>query len=114
MKDVLDNNVKEVRFSDRLVDTLACLVVEEGEMSAHMERIYKNANQDIGNTKRILELNASHPVVNKMKDLYEANSHDPAISDYAELIFDQALLLEGSKIKDLNRFTKLMGELMAK
>ncbi|MCE2928268.1 MAG: molecular chaperone HtpG [Candidatus Caenarcaniphilales bacterium] len=108
----LEANIKEIKFSDRLTETLCCLVADEHAMSANLERLYKNANQNIPIQKRILELNPNHPVIAKLEEIFKANSNDTKIQDYAELIYGQALLLEGSQIPDLSRFTKLISSLM--
>lgn len=113
IKDSLGDKVAEVKFSDRLVDTLACLVTGENEMSAHMEKIYKAANQNIPAASRTLELNPNHKVVQKMSELLADTANEAKLADYSELIYDQALLLEGSKIPDLSRFSKLISDLMA-
>lgn len=115
LKEELKDDVADVKFSDRLVDTLACLVADEMGMSANMERIYQNANLAGGMpaAKRTLEINPKHALVAKMRVMLESNSQDD-VKEYAELIHDQALLLEGSKVKDLNKFTQLMNKLMLK
>jgi molecular chaperone HtpG len=113
VKDALEDKVAEVKFSDRLVDTVACLVTGENDMSAHMEKIFKAANQKIPSSARTLELNPNHKVVQKLSEILEESSDNPKIKDYSELIYGQALLLEGSKIPDLARFSKLISDLMA-
>lgn len=113
IKSSLGEKIKEVKFSNRLVDTLCCLVVDEASVSPHLERIYKAANQPgVSAGPRTLELNAKHPVVDKMQKMFEADANDAKLNDYAELIYDQALLMEGSKLDDPKRFSKLLSELM--
>ena len=113
LQEKLDSKVKDIKFSNRMVDTLCCLVVGEQDMSAHLEKVYKNANQEIPSAARTLELNPNHPVLTKLQSIFEANANDEQIEDYAFLIYNQALLLEGSKPEDLNKFTKLINKLMA-
>jgi molecular chaperone HtpG len=108
----LAENISEVRFTDRLVNTLACLVVNEHEMSANLEKIYQSANQKVGKSKRILELNPNHRVIEKLNNSFKNNPEDELIKDYSELIYFQALLLEGSKIENLNRYNELVTNLM--
>ncbi|MFM7459205.1 MAG: molecular chaperone HtpG [bacterium] len=108
----LAENISEVRFTDRLVNTLACLVVNENEMGANLEKIYQSANQKIGKSKRILELNPNHRVIEKLNNSFKNNPEDELIKDYSELIYFQALLLEGSKIENLNRYNELVTNLM--
>ncbi len=110
----LDENIGEVRFTDRLVNTLACLVVNDHDISANLEKIYKNAQQDMNlpKAKRILELNPEHRVVEKLNSEFKENPESQLIKDYSELIYFQALLLEGSKITNLNRYNELVTKLM--
>ncbi len=113
LKDLLGDKVADVRFSDRLVNTLCCLVTGEHDISAHMERIYRNANQKLPTATRVLELNANHKVITRLEEILKADPASAKLKDYADLIYGQALLLEGSKIEDLGRFTQLISELMA-
>ncbi|HET6421367.1 MAG TPA: molecular chaperone HtpG [Geobacteraceae bacterium] len=112
IKDKLADKVKEVRLSSRLTDSACCLVADEYGMNAHMERILKAMNQEIPESKRILELNPDHPIMRILNGLYEKDRNNPKLVDYCELLFDQALLTEGSPIRDPLRFTKLISELM--
>jgi molecular chaperone HtpG len=106
--------VKEVRLSSRLTDSAACLVADEHEMSAHMERLMKRMGQDAGvpPSQRILELNASHPVVVALQKRYDDNDSDPAIEGYGRLLYDQAVLAEGSKLSDPSSFATRVNALM--
>lgn len=108
----LDADVKEVRLSSRLTDSACCLVTDESGMSAHMERILKAMDQEVPATKRILEVNGEHPLLAKLESVFKANAADPRIKDYAELLFAQALVAEGSPVKNPSRFTKLVSQLM--
>lgn len=110
----LAESVKEARFSGRLTDSACCLVADEYGMNANMERILKAMNQDVPESKRILELNPDHPLIGILSDLYDKDKENPRLADYCELLLDQALLTEGSPIKDPLRFTKLVTELMVK
>jgi molecular chaperone HtpG len=112
VKEKLADSVKEVRFSGRLTDSACCLVADDYGMNANMERILKAMNQDVPESKRILELNPDHPLIGVLSDLYEQDKDNPRLADYSELLLDQALLTEGSPIKDPLRFTKLVTELM--
>lgn len=114
MSDRLKDKVKEVRFSNRLTDSACCLVAEEYGMNANMERIMKAMNQAVPESKRVLELNPDHPILKAMAGIYQQDKSDPALSDYADLLYDQALLTEGTPIKDPLRFTKMVSELMVK
>jgi molecular chaperone HtpG len=108
----LTGSVKEVRFSGRLIDSACCLVADDFGLNANMERILKAMNQEVPESKRILELNPDHPLIGVLSGLFEQDKENPRLADYCELLLDQALLTEGSPIKDPLRFTKLVTELM--
>ncbi len=108
----LDANVKEVKFSQRLTDSACCLVSDQFGQSAYMEKIMKQMGQAMPPSKRILELNASHPIVEAMQGLYDKSSEDVRLNDFSELLYDQALIAEGSQIPNPLNFTKKLSELM--
>lgn len=108
----LDDKVKEVRLSNRLTDSACCLVADEHGMNAHMERMFKAMNQEFAPEKRILEVNPKHPVIEKIKTLHEQDENSSTLEEYIEILHDQALLNEGSPIKNPLRFTKLVSKLM--
>jgi molecular chaperone HtpG len=112
--DRLKDKVKEVRFSNRLTDSACCLVAEEYGMNANMERIMKAMNQAVPESKRVLELNPDHPILKAMAGIHQQDQSAPDLANYADLLYDQALLTEGSPIKDPLRFTRLVSELMVK
>ena len=114
LADRLKDKVKEVRFSNRLTDSACCLVAEEYGMNANMERIMKALNQPVPESKRVLELNPDHAILKAMADIHAQDKAAPALADYADLLYDQAILTEGSPIKDPLRFTRLVSELMVK
>jgi len=112
IKEKLDDRVKEVRLSGRLTDSACCLVADEYGMNANMERILKAMNQDVPESKRILELNPDHPITRIMQKLFDKDKGIKKLDDYCELLYDQALLTEGTPVKDPLRFTRLISELM--
>lgn len=114
ISDRLKDKVKEVRFSNRLTDSACCLVADQYGMNANMERIMKAMNQTVPDSKRILELNPDHALLKAMASIHQKDASAPALADYADLLYDQALLTEGSTIKDPLRFTKLVSDLMVK
>ena len=114
IKNRLESKIKEVRFSNRLTDSACCLVADDYGMNANMERIMKAMNQAVPESKRVLELNPDHPIVKVMGDMHKEGADDLRLLDYADLLYDQALLTEGSPIKDPLKFTKLVSELMVK
>ena len=109
VKEQLKDQVADVRVSTRLADSPCCLVAGANALSASMERMLRAMNQEVPHEKRTLEINASHPLVAKMKGL----SGDE-LKDAVELLYDQALIAEGSAIPDPARFTKLLTALMLK
>ena len=112
IQEALKEKVKEVRLSSRLTESACCLVADEMGLNANMEKILKSMNQDVPEAKRILELNPDHPIMQVMTAMFEKDRSNGKLADYAELLFDQALLTEGTPIKDPLRFTKLVSELM--
>jgi len=112
LKSSLGEKVKDVRFSKRLTDSACCLVSDEYDPSANMERIFKAMNQDMPKVKRILEINPEHALVQSFQKLYDKDSKAESLTDYADILFDQALLTEGSAIADPLQFTKRISNLM--
>jgi molecular chaperone HtpG len=112
IKDKLADKVKEVRLSNRLTDSACCLVADEFGIDANMERLLKAMNQDVPESKRILELNPDHPIMLVLNKMYEQDKENKKLADFCELLFDQALLTEGSPIQNPLRFTRLISELM--
>ncbi|MBV6504921.1 MAG: Chaperone protein HtpG [Syntrophorhabdaceae bacterium] len=112
VKDILKDDVKGVRFSGRLTDSACCLVAEEGDMDPQMEKLLKAMGQDVPQRKRVLEINPSHPLFAAMNTIFENDKNSPHLEDYTRLLYDQALLLEGSKPKDPVAFTKVLARLM--
>lgn len=109
----LEEKIKEVKPSTRLTDSVACLSGEDHDMSAYMEKILKASGQQTPDTKRVLELNMDHPVMDKINGIFEKDAADPVLKDYAGLLFDLATISEGGKIEDPGNFTKRVGALMA-
>lgn len=114
LKGRLDDYVKEVRLSNRLTSSASCLVGNQGDMTPQMEQLLKAMNQEVPKTKRILELNPKHALVEKLQQKYNSDQNAPELADYAYLLYGQALLAEGSPLPEPAKFSKLLGELMAK
>ncbi len=107
--------VSDVRLSGRLKESAACLVAGEGSASAHLERLMHRMGRDeLGASKRVLELNGEHPAVLAMQKLYEEGGQEGRVEDYARLLLDQAVLAEGSKVKDVAGFARRINELLVK
>ena len=107
-REALSERVKDVRVTRRLSTSPACLVGEEYELSRHMERILDAAGQKVDSTRPILEINPDHPMVARLAAETEASRQ----ADWANLIFDQALLSEGGKLDDPAAFVRRMNELV--
>jgi molecular chaperone HtpG len=112
IRDLLDNDVKEVRLSGRLKDSACCLVADEGEMDPQMEKLLRSMGQDVPKRKRILEINPSHPIFESMNKIFEEDRKNKILEEYTNLLYDQALLLEGSKPRDSAEFAKAIARLM--
>jgi molecular chaperone HtpG len=106
--------VKDIRLSRRLKESAAVLVADEHGPTAHLERLMQRMGQgtEAGMFKRILELNPEHPAVKKLRQIFDANASDPRIEAYAKLLLDQALIAEGSTIKDPAGFARRVNELI--
>ncbi|MBL0121572.1 MAG: molecular chaperone HtpG [Betaproteobacteria bacterium] len=109
IKTALGDKVKEVRVTHRLVDSPACLVVDENELSGNLERMLKAAGQKVPGSKPILEINPAHAVIEKLKA-----SGDDDFADWASLLFDQSVLAEGGQLENPADFVKRMNTLMLK
>ncbi len=111
IQDQLDD-VKEVRLSGRLKDSACCLVGDEGEMDLQMENLLKSMGQAVPDRKRILEINQSHAIFIAMNKIFEGDRKSEVLREYTDLLYGQALLLEGSKPKDSAAFAKAISKLM--
>ncbi|MGB4117160.1 MAG: molecular chaperone HtpG [Polaromonas sp.] len=105
LKEALKDKASDVRATSRLVDSPACLVVQDGDMSTQLARMLKQAGQAVPEVKPILEVNAEHPLVKKLVD----SAH---FDDLANIIFDQALLAEGGLPADPAAYVKRVNALL--
>ncbi len=108
IKAALGDEVKEVKMSNRLVDSPSCLVAEQNGMGGNMERIMKAMGQDMPDEKPILEINPDHALVEQLE-----NDHDN-IDDWAHILFDQAALAEGATLKDPGAYVRRINKLLIK
>ena len=108
IKTTLGEHVKEVRVTHRLTNSPACLVADEHDMSGNLARMLKAAGQNAPETKPILEINPTHRLVEKLK----AEKDDGKFNDYANILFDQALLAEGGQLDDPASFVRRINELL--
>ena len=107
MKKALETSVSDVRVSTRLADSPCCLVAKEGALPASMARMMRAMGQSVPEEKRILEINATHPLIKKIGSL-EGGAFDDAVA----LLYDSALIAEGSPVADPARFNALLAKLM--
>lgn len=104
----LGERVKEVRVTLRLTESPACLVADEHDMTANLQRMLKAAGQKVPLSKPILEINTRHPLVLLLRD----ESAEQRFGDLAQILFDQALLAEGGQLEDPAGFVKRLNQLM--
>ncbi|MBI4849770.1 MAG: molecular chaperone HtpG [Nitrospirae bacterium] len=114
IKNQLKDEVKDVRLSGRLKDTACCLVADEEGMAPEVEKLLRQMGQTVPESKRILEINPSHPLFEAMNKLFEKDQKSVALEEYIKLLYNQALLLEGSKPKDPAAFASAITRLMVK
>lgn len=114
MQSRLGEFVKEVRLSNRLTSSPACLVGNASDLSPQMEQMLRAMNQPVPTSKRILELNPNHPLTQKLQSVFNGNPSDESLNDYAYLLYGQALLAEGSPLPDPARLSKLMADVLVK
>lgn len=112
IKEVLGEKVSEVRISHRLTDSPACLVASDYGMSLNMERIMKEAGQNLqmfgGGSKPIFEINPTHALVQKIKD----EADEQRFADITHILFDQAILSEGGQLEDPAAFVHKLNGLL--
>jgi molecular chaperone HtpG len=106
LKESLKDRAKDVRVTTRLVDSPACLVAEEGDMSGHLARLLKQAGQDAPKQQPILEVNPEHALVKRL----ETSAH---FDELAQILFDQAMLAEGGQLEDPAAYVKRVNALLA-
>ena len=113
LKDVLKDDVSDVVISERLSDSPVCLVSGEG-LSLEMEKVLaSNPAGENAKANKILEINPNHELFKAIENIYNEND-EQALTDYAELLLSQALLMEGFPLKDPVKFSNTMCKLMVK
>jgi molecular chaperone HtpG len=106
--------VADVRLTNRLTDSASCLVAEAHGMSAHMARLMERMGRDAGGAKRVLELNPGHPAVEAVRALFEKGGAGAQLEAYARLLYEQAVIAEGSKVADPVAFARRVNDLIAR
>jgi molecular chaperone HtpG len=108
MTKALAGRASDVRLTDRLTTSPACLVADRHGMSTHLERLLKSAGQKVDAGRPVLEINGRHPLVQRLK----GEPDEGRFSDWSHVLFDQALLAEGGQVDDPAAFVKRLNDLM--
>ena len=106
LKEILDGKVKDVRISQRLTDSPACLVADEHDLGGNLERILQAVGQDAPGAKPILEINPNHPLIRNL------SPEHAQLDDWALVLFDQAALSEGARLSEPADFVRRMNTLL--
>ncbi len=108
LKATLKDRAKDVRATTRLVDSPACIVVDEGDMSSHLARMLKQAGQSAPKSLPILEVNPEHALVRRL----DSPDGSERFDDLAHILFDQALLAEGGQLEDPAAYVRRVNALL--
>ena len=108
MKKSLGERVDDVRVTNRLTDSPACIVLNEQDMAMHMQRILKEAGHEMPSTKPILEINPDHPIVKQL----DGEKSKKKFDDWSAILFDQALLAEGGQLDDPAGFVAKLNKML--
>jgi molecular chaperone HtpG len=116
LKGKLADDVQEVRLSARLKDSAAVLVSDEWAMGPQMARLMERMGRggEVPPSKRVLELNPSHPAVEALQKVYAKDANDARLEKYGRLLYDEALIAEGSRVKDPAALARTINELLVK
>ncbi|MEN9578201.1 MAG: hypothetical protein RJA70_1210 [Pseudomonadota bacterium] len=111
-KEVLSTHISEARPSDRLTDSPVCLVTPDHGLSPHIERMMRAQNPNMPKTKRLLEVNAGHPVIQGLTRALDKPDSKEQVNEWIGLLYDQALIAEGSPVEDPGAFSRRLSHLM--
>lgn len=114
IKQTLSENVKDVRLSNRLVSSPACLVSDFADMTPHMETLLRASGKDLPKIKRILEINPDHPLILKLHQIFQSNKDSPDLKNALEILYSQAYIAEGGKLENPASFAKMVTDLLLK
>ncbi|MBI5440167.1 MAG: molecular chaperone HtpG [Deltaproteobacteria bacterium] len=113
IKDRLSGEISDARVSGRLKDSSVCLVAGEHDLDPQMEKMLKALGQEVPQRKRTLEINPDHELIRRMNELCEKDRQHPLLAEYIDLLYDQAVLLEGGRPRDPVAFGRSLNRLMA-
>ncbi len=108
IKEVLNEKVEDVRISHRLVSSPSCIVLNDQDMALYMQHLMKQAGHEMPNTKPVLEINPTHPLLARM----EGETDDERFGEWASVLLDQAILAEGGQLEDPAGFVHRLNKLM--
>ena len=113
LKEALAEKASIVRFSGRLTESPCCLIVDNSALPPHMERLFKAMHQEVPESKRIFELNCDHPLITAFNAKVESGEDKDMLKKYANALYNQALLLEGSPLDNPAEFASTITTLLA-
>lgn len=108
IKEILGEKIKDVRLTSRLTTSPACVVADENDMGAHMQRLMKAAGQNMPPSKPIFELNPEHLLIQKLRDQHD----DDKFKELTFVLFDQALLAESGQLNNASEFVNRLNKLL--
>jgi len=108
IKKALGDKVKDVRVTNRLTTSPACLVVDENDIDSQLQRLLKASGRPVFSSNPIFEINPAHPLLLRLKD----ESDDSKLADWSEILFDQAILSDGGQLEDPVAFVNKLNELL--
>ncbi len=108
MKKALGDKVEDVRVTNRLTNSPACIVLNEQDMAMHMQRLFKEAGHEMPNSRPVLEINPDHPIVKKLN----AEKSKKKFDDWSSILFDQAILTEGGQLEDPASFVAKLNKML--
>lgn len=114
IKEQIGSDIKDVRFSSRLIDSISCLVADEHAFGKSMEQMFRSMGQEVPEQKKILEINPDHELIVLMDGIKDDPSKADLFKDMTDLIYGQALLTDGEGLKNPLSFSKKVTELMIK
>lgn len=109
---VLGAKIQSARNSTRLAESPACLVTPDGGLPPHMAAMFRAQNLSVPETKRILEINPDHPLIQNLRKMQILNSESPELARFIELIFDQALIAEGAEVESPALVARRIGAML--
>ena len=112
IKVTLGDEVKEVKVSERLTDSVVCLVAGDGDMDMHLEKLLKQHQQLDTTSQKILEVNPDHPLIKDLLKILDNEKDKVVFDDASWLLLDQARIIEGQPVSDPNKFARRMNTLL--